>query len=31
LPPDGSVAARREIVVRLNEDAAFAMPFCDVY
>lgn len=27
----GSVAARREIVVRLNEDAVFAMPFCDAY
>lgn len=27
----GSVAGRREIVVRLNADAAFAMPFCDAY
>jgi hypothetical protein len=27
----GSVAAHREIVVRLNEDATFAMPFCDAY
>ncbi len=27
----GPVAARREIVVRLNEDAVFAMPLCDAY
>lgn len=27
----GAVVAPREIVVRLNEDARFAMPFCDGY
>lgn len=27
----GAIAAPREIVVRLNEDALFAMPFCDGY
>ena len=27
----GSVMAPRELLVRLNEDALFAMPFCDAY
>lgn len=27
----GSIMAPRELLVRLNEDALFAMPFCDAY
>lgn len=27
----GTFAQQRDLIVRLNEDAAFAMPFCDAY